>query len=138
MKELLFGVSQVSILGPQLFEIYICDLVLLKNNKDIVIYADDVTLYVYGENIRSTIESLEKSSDLLFQWFIDNHMKADKGKCYVLLSTNENVHVNIGTVQIQNGGSEKLLGVKIDYKLNFKDSSLPVVCLLFSNMDVSQ
>ena len=54
------------------------------------------------------------------------------------MSTNENVHVNIGTVQIQNGGSEKLLGMKIDYKLNFKDSSLPVVCVLFSNMDVSQ
>ena len=74
----------------------------------------------------------------MFQWFIDNHMKADEGKCHVLLSTNENVHVNIGTVQIQNGGSEKLLGMKIDYKLNFKDSSLPVVCVLFSNMDVSQ
>ena len=37
----------------------------------------------------------------------------------VILSTNENVFVNIGTEQMQN--SEKLLGIKIDSKLNFKD-----------------
>ena len=37
----------------------------------------------------------------------------------VLLLTNANVLVNIGTEQLQN--SEKLLGIKIDSKLNFKD-----------------
>ena len=42
--------------------------------------------------------------------------------CHLLLSTNENVLVNIGTGQIQNSGSKKILGIKIDYKLNFKDT----------------
>ena len=37
----------------------------------------------------------------------------------VTLSTNENVLVNIGIEQIQN--NEKLLEIKIDSKLNFKD-----------------
>ena len=37
----------------------------------------------------------------------------------VTLSTNENVLVNIGIEQMQN--SEKLLEIKIDSKLNFKD-----------------
>ena len=36
-----------------------------------------------------------------------------------ILSTNENVLVNIGAVQMQN--SEKLSVIKIDSKLNFKD-----------------
>ena len=36
----------------------------------------------------------------------------------VISSTNENVLVNIGTVQMQN--IEKLSGIKIDSKLNFK------------------
>ena len=36
----------------------------------------------------------------------------------VILSTDENVPVNIGTVQMQN--SEKLSGIKTDSKLNFK------------------
>ena len=38
----------------------------------------------------------------------------------VILSTNENVLVNIGTKQMQNS-SENLLGIKIDPKQNFKD-----------------
>ena len=37
----------------------------------------------------------------------------------VTLSTNENVLVNIGIEQMQN--NEKLLEIKIDSKLNFKD-----------------
>ena len=45
----------------------------------------------------------------------------DRGKCYVLLLTNENLLVNIGTAQIQNSSSEKLLRIKIDSNLNFKD-----------------
>ena len=37
----------------------------------------------------------------------------------MLLSTDEHVQVKIGTAQIENSSSEKLLGVTIDAKLNF-------------------
>ena len=37
----------------------------------------------------------------------------------MLLSTDEHVQVKIGTAQIENSLSEKLLGVTIDVKLNF-------------------
>ena len=47
-------------------------------------------------------------------------MKANEGMCHVLLSTNENMLVNIGTTEIQSS-SEKLLEIKIDSKLQFKD-----------------
>ena len=47
-------------------------------------YADDTTPYVYGENISLTIEPLEKASDLLFQWFSDNHMKNNEAKYHWL------------------------------------------------------
>ena len=60
-------------------------------------------------------------SDLLFQCFSENRLKANENKCHVLLSTNENVLVSIGTIQIQNSSSEKLLGIKSNSKLNFKD-----------------
>ena len=48
-------------------------------------------------------------------------MNVNEDKSRVLLSTNQNVLLNIGTVKIQNSSSEKLLGIKIDSKLNFKD-----------------
>ena len=47
-------------------------------------------------------------------------MVANEQKYHVLLSTDKNVLVNIGTAQILNSSSEKPLGVKIDGKLNFK------------------
>ena len=72
-------------------------------------YADDTKPYVYGKSIGLTTEFLEKASDLLFQWFSDNYMKANEDTFDVLLPTNENMSVNIGKAQIQNSSSEKPL-----------------------------
>ena len=71
---------------------------------------------MYGESINSTIEYIEKASDLLFQWFNDNYMNANEDKCQAI----ENVLANIGIAQIQNSSSEKLSRVKVDWKLNLK------------------
>ena len=56
-------------------------------------HADDISSYVHGENINPTIESLENASSI--QWLHHRYLKANEDKCYVLLSTNENVLVNI-------------------------------------------
>ena len=118
-RDVLFGVPQGSILGPLLFNIYLCDLFLLVCNIDVASYADDATPYVTGDNIESTVRQLEQAAKLLFQWFSDNQMKVNEGKCHVLISTKENVCVNIGTTQIANSACEKLLGIKVDSSLNF-------------------
>ena len=120
-RDVLFGVPQGSILGPLLFNIYLCDLFLLVCNIDVASYADDTTPYVTGDNIESTVRQLEQAAKLLFQWFSDNQMKGNEDKCHVLISTKENVCVNIGTTQITNSACEKLLGIKVDSSLNFED-----------------
>ena len=54
-------------------------------------------------------------------------MQANADKCHVLISTDQKLHVNIGTLQIENSKCEKLLGVNIDSKLSF-EKHLNIIC----------
>ena len=48
------------------------------------------------------IKSLEEASKEFFRWFDDNLMKSNPDKCHLLVSTNDNVAIRIGNVQIEN------------------------------------
>ena len=110
-QNILYGVPRGSILGPLLFNVDLCDLFFVMNHEDIANYTDDNTPYVSGKNINEVVKVLEKSSHVIFKWFSDNQFQANASKCHVLLSTDEHVQVKIGTQQIENSSSEKLLGV---------------------------
>ena len=79
----------------------------------------DHALYVSGKYIDEVVKLLEEVSHLIFKWFSDNQFQGNTSKCHVLLSTEQQVHVNLGTAQIKNSQYEKLLGVIIDKKLSF-------------------
>ena len=119
-QNILYGVPQESIFASLLFNIDLCDLFLIMNHEDIANYADDNTPYVSGKNIDEVVRFLEESSRVIFKWFSDNQFQANASKCHVLLSTDEHVQLKIGTAQIENSSSEKLLGVTIDAKLSFE------------------
>ena len=107
-------------MGPLLFNIDLCDLSVIMDQHDIANYVDDNTPYVSGKNIDEVVKSLEKTSRLTFKWFSDNQFQGNISKCHVLLSTDQQVHVNLTTAQIKNSQYEKLLGVTIDTELIFK------------------
>ena len=72
------------------------------------------------ENINGVAKSLEEALRLSFKWLSVNQFQGNIYKCHVLLSTDQQVHVNLGTAQIKNSQYEKLLGVTYDTKLSFK------------------
>ena len=114
-------------LGPLLFNADLCDLFVTMSQYDIANYADDNTPYVSGRNIKEIVTSLEEVSEVVFQCFRDNQFQGNATKCHVLLSTDKQVHVKIGTAQIENTQNEKLLGITIDSKLGF-DNYIPQIC----------
>ena len=86
----------------------------------IVNYADNTTPYTGGINTQDVITSLENCALVLFKWFENNLTTANSDESHLLLSRSTSSTVNRNGDIIKNSESEKLLGVKIDYKLNFE------------------
>ena len=71
------------------------------NDCDIASYADDNTPYASSSNLDTLINKLEESTNNLFQWFRNNHMKANADKCHLLVTGNYEVSVNINEFEIE-------------------------------------
>ena len=120
-SKILFGVPQGSILGPLLFNIFVCDLFLFLQSFDIANYADDNTPYSGNNNIVDILSNLKIQSNILNKSFKDNYMKANPEKHHLLLSaTKESNTVNIEDICINSSKCGKLLGVNIDSNLTFE------------------
>ena len=78
-------------------------------------------MHTLGDNMDDVIKSPEDDTINLFKWFQDNQMKANSDKCHLITSEQSCMNLNIGNINIENSTSEKLLGVKVDNKLNFNE-----------------
>ena len=59
----------ISIIGPLLFIIYICDLFIEYDAIEFASYADDTTPYTYGKSFDKIIEKLETDMLKICEWF---------------------------------------------------------------------
>ena len=98
---------------------FLASLFYFEENVDIASYADDNTPYCTSHDIQTTINTLQDLSAKLLDWFSKNSMKANAGKCHLLLSENIKHVARINHIQIENDTSEKVLGVTIDSDLKF-------------------
>ena len=88
-------------------------------------FADDNTISAFAESIPKLIKLLESESDVEIDWFKQNEMLANAGKWHAIIVNRcvrhkETHTLNIAGKVIQSEKSVPLLGVEIDYKLNFE------------------
>ena len=117
-QNIISGVSQSSLLGSLLFNIFLTDIFLFCPTE-IASYADDNTPYATGVCLEKTLQKVEKASNTLFKWFSDNYMVANADKCHLLTSTSEEVSVKIENQIIKNSLQEKLLKILTENGLTF-------------------
>ena len=80
-EDIISGVLQSSILGPLLFNIFLCDLFLEDENNYFANHTDGTTSY--ATEVLGNLSGITKK---LFTWFANNQMKANDDKCHLLSS----------------------------------------------------
>ena len=116
-SDILYRIPQV---GPLLFNIYISDMFYDIDKYDIVSYAYGNIPYTSDFNVEETIQKIELITNNLFEWFKNNHIKANADKCRQLVTRDTDVTAKVGEFDVKNGREEEFIGLKIDVKLSFK------------------
>ena len=118
------GVPQGSILGPQLFILYINDICNVSKLLQFILFADDTNIFYSSSQYEtlSTVVSTELSK--LQTWFALNKLSLNISKTNYMLFTRKNVSNRIDIVfdgkQIERVHTTKFLGVIIDDKLSWQ------------------
>ena len=120
------GVPQRSILGPLIFNIFINDIFYaLENVCNLYNYADDNTLLNTHHSITRLKTKLETRAAVAMHWFDVNGMKSNQAKFQAMILNNHpdlgDISLCVNDMNIPLKSCVKLLGVFIDYELNFSD-----------------
>ena len=119
-------------IGSSFIQYFLSGLFPIVKDVNFASYTDDNTIYQSSRSVDDVINDLQLSVEKLFRWFSDNQMKRNSDKCHLVMSTNNTPELKVVDSLIKTSTCEKLLGVKIDYKLTF-DNYVANLCKKANN-----
>lgn len=126
-KRINCGVPQGSVLGPTLFNFYVNDLATLPLYSKLLIYADDVVLYISGDSLNDILDIMQSDINKIHLWSIKNKLCVSPAKTKTMILARPRRLSNLPVLRKLKIGDKPLewvrsftyLGVTIDDQLSF-------------------
>ena len=117
--DITYGTVQGSCLGPLLFIIFMNDIHLLPLYNNVILFADDTTIFNSHKSQKFLKYSLQHDLNLIIDWFKANKLSLNLSKTVGIKfwDNKTNMSINVDNINIKMTECTKFLGVYIDYKL---------------------
>jgi len=132
LKTVMYGVPQGSVLGPILFSLYINDIKHLAQTNEIVLFADDTSLFCKAKDYNKLEQNANKALEACNEWLQCNRLTLNTGKTHYLVFTKSKtesppIKLSLGQVIISRKCETKYLGLIIQENLNWNNQIKSII-----------
>ena len=123
--DLNIGIPQGGVLGPDLFLIFINDIVQSVSNGICNVFADDVIIYTMDSTLSIVENQLQKCINDINNWYNDNYLQINASKTNIMListrksKTRGELKITLNGNDLKQVQSVIYLGVEVDCYLSW-------------------